>query len=203
MSHRPSEAALVDLAMIADELRETFAERGHHIGAALDEDSSFREGENPRSTLARALAKAGVRNGVTKVPSFSLEPAAGGGRTLRHLDRNIDRRYRVRRAKVLEDGTYLIEAKNRSILELDGDSFFREERWVFAYTLGSNDLVDEVFVAEVLDVTDGNPGRLVLGSAIALEAGLPPSIGFTPTSEGLDELRDDLDDEGGEAADLG
>lgn len=77
---------------------------------------------------------------------------------------------------------------------------FREERWVYSFTLSEDDLIDEVFVAEALDYVDGSPGHLTLGDAVYLGHDLPPTRGFIPTSEDLD-VDDDLD--GQEEAGLG
>ena len=43
------------LEQVAFGIREVFSERGHNITTALDQDSSFREGERARSGLALSL----------------------------------------------------------------------------------------------------------------------------------------------------
>lgn len=191
---RHRDAAIAELTTVASELRETFAARGHNIGTALDLDDSFRTGEDPRSTLARALAKAGIASGVRKAGGVGIKTLTGGARELCLIDGNVDRRYRVRRAKVRDDGSYLIEVKDDSVLRLAGDSLFREERWVYSFTLSEDDLIDEVFVAEALDYVDGSPGHLILGAPVHLGSDLPPTRGFTPTYEDLD-VDDDVDSE--------
>jgi len=197
-----SETAIGELTTIADELRETFAERGHRIGTALAQDASFQAGEDPHSTLARALAKAGIRTGAAKSGSIGLRTLPGGAREIQLIDGNVDRRYRVRRAKVRDDGTYLIEVKDDSVLRLEGNTMFREERWVYSFTLNDDDLIADVFVAEALDYADGSPGHLILGDPVYLGAGLPPTRGFTPTSEDLDVYDEDEDEDDMES-DLG
>ena len=72
---------------------------------------------------------------------------------------------------------------------------------MLAYTLDQDNQVDHLFVAQVLDRLEGNPGELVLGPEYML-MGSPPTGdgGFRPTDEDLP--MDDVDEEGdaGDAA---
>ena len=190
---QPSATTLIRFEELAYWVRETFDERGYRIGVALDLDASFQAGEDPRSTLARALMKEAAASAARRV-GMDVVPGSGGARDIQSFDGNIDRRFRVRRAKPLYDGTFLIETSSRSILETDGDSMFREERWVFAYTLTSNNDVDVIFIAEVLDVVDGTPGHMVLGDVYRLGGAPTPPAGFVPSDEDLD--LDEESDEG-------
>lgn len=199
---QPSENELANLALVAQEMREVFAYRGHGIGTALDVDECFRDGELGRSALGRLMAKSAARVGAGKT-GISCEPAAGGALNLRSIDGMVDRRYRLRKAKALPDGSYLIEANSDSIMELDGDSFWREERWVFAYTVNEDDQLDDIFVAEILEVVEGNPGHLVLGPVIQLQPVTPPTDGFSPRKENDLPGFEEGDEGAGEATDAG
>lgn len=185
---------LNDLAL---EIREVFAERGYRVSQALSLDSSFERGEDPRSTLARALMRDAAAIAAGKV-GMGVERAAGGSCNVQSFDGNVDRRYRVRRAKEREDGTFLIEANSDAILRLDGDSLYREERWVLAYTLDADNQINTLFVAEILEVVEGTPGYLVLGTVHRLGTTGGGMLGggrFDPAEEDLDGF-DDEDDSG-------
>jgi hypothetical protein len=190
------------LEQVAFGIREVFSERGHNIGTALDQDPSFREGERARSGLARSMMQTAVALAVGAVPELGLESGEGGVRLVRSLDRGHSRRYRVLSAKEHE-GSFRILSSSDSILDVDDESMFIEESWVLAYTLDHDNQVEHLFVAQVLDRLDGNPGELVLGPEYML-MGSPPAGdgGFRPTDEDLpmDDV-DEADDAG--AADVG
>lgn len=182
------------LEQVAFGIREVFSERGHNIGTALDQDPSFREGERARSGLARSMMQSAVAWAVGAVAELGLDSGEGGVRLVRSLDRGYSRRYRVLSAKEHE-GSFRILSSSDSILDVDDESMFVEESWVLAYTLDQDNQVEHLFVAQVMDRLEGNPGELVLGPQHML-AGRPPTGdgGFQPTDEDLP--MDDVEDEG-------
>lgn len=176
-------------------VREVFAERGYRIGLALGHDPSFTRGDDPRSTLARALMKSAVTVAAGHV-GLAVVPGTGGARSVQSFDGNVDRRYRVRGAKVQGDGTFLIESNSDAILQTDDDSLYFQESWVLGYTLDLDNQVDLLFVAPVLDVIEGTPGYLELGPAQLLGASPTTPTGFTPSHEELEGFDDDGEGEG-------
>lgn len=194
MSHL-SPAEVDRLEQVAFGIREFFGERGHNISTALDQDSSFREGERGRSGLARSMMQSALAAAVAAVPDLGLEAGDGGVRVVRSIDRSYSRHYRMLSTKEHE-GTFRILSSSDGILDVSHDeSMFIEESWVLAYTLDQNNQVEHLFVAQVLDRREGSPGELVLGPEYML-MGRPPTGGggFQPTDEDLP--MDDVDEEG-------
>lgn len=188
---QPTRAEFERLTQISYLIHERFAERGHRIAQGIELDSSFGVGRRPRSALTRAMMTKAVEDAGKSV-GLHMAKVPGGGRALQSFDRLVDRRYRVRLAEKLPDGSFLIKSNSRAILELSGDSMYREESWVLAYTLTASNEIDEVFVAEVLDVTEGTPGRLKLGEAFVLDPTTTLPNGFRRVEEGLAGF-DDID----------
>jgi hypothetical protein len=195
MSHlSPDEVDRLQLA--AFWIREVFDERGHHIGDALEHDPSFKDGQRPRSGLARALMRRAVTIAAGHL-SLNVVPGEGGSYSLESFDEGHRRCYRVRVAE-LKEGDFRILSSSDSILKIDEDSLFIEEPWVLGYTLDLDNQVENLFAAEVLDHVEGNPGHLTLGSLYML-SGVPPTVpgAFEGTSEDLpwdDELGDEESD---------
>jgi len=183
MSHLSS-AELSRLEELSYWVKDFFSERGHNIGSALDQDPCFHNGRRGRSGLARMMMEEAVAAAVTKVP-LTLRTAEGGARYVQSFDGRYDRRYRVLSAEKQSDESFRILSSSDAILRLDGDSMFIEEPWVLAYTLNADNQIDELFVAQVLDREDGNPGELVLGPEKMLPGRPPTGGGFEPTNEDL------------------
>jgi hypothetical protein len=194
MSHlSPDEQARLD--ELAYWIRELFSERGHRIGAALEHDPSFSDGELGRSALARMMMRTAVAAASGRT-GMNVIPGDGGARTVQSFDGRYDRRYRVLSANKQPDGSYRILSSSDKILEVDPDSMFVEEPWVLGYTLNLDNQVEDLFVAQVLDRTEGDPGQLVLGPVHTLLGRQPPTDGdFRTTDEGLPGFEDE-DDEG-------
>lgn len=201
MSHLSAEE-LDRLERLAFGIREFFSERGHNIGTALDQDPSFREGERGRSGLARSMMQSALAAALAAVPEFGLDTGDGGVHVVRSIDRGYSRHYRMLSTKEHE-GAFRILSSSDGILDVaDDDSMFIEESWVLAYTLDQNNQVEHLFVAQVMDRLEGNPGELVLGPEYML-AGRPPTGdgGFQPTDEDLP--MDDVDEDETGVADAG
>jgi hypothetical protein len=176
------------LAKVADELREVFSERGYRVDVALDADPAFGSGYS-RSSLQRDL--------VIEAILPSLGPAGldyrpvRGAHEIRLLSGVVDRRFRLLKAKRTSDGGYLIQVNSDSVLALTEGSLFREELWVFAWTIDADGFIADVFIAEVRDYKAGRPGRLILGPVTMLGASGPAPRGFQPGHEGLSDFEDE------------
>lgn len=196
---RPSSGEFAALNELAFEIREIFDTDAFNIDIALGRHKAFRRGQRPRSSLIRSLIAHSAEKAEIRTGQFMLEDGPGGSISFRKFDGDVERYYRILKAKVINDEIVLYG--NKSILNAEGDSLYAEERWVFAYTVDDDNVLDKVFIAEILDVTDGNPGRLVLDECHYLGVGVstPPGGGrFVSTNEDLD-LPDD-EDETGEAS---
>lgn len=193
----PSDAERLRLDAIALDLRETFAERGHHVDTALEADPAFDSGD-ARSALMRALVKETLGRAASIVGGVAYQSVNGSGRELvgeRH-------RYRVRKATRNASGDLVITASSESSLGVEEEpSLFPLEQWVFGWIPDGDGLIAEVFVAEVLGIASGSgPGQLILGHALPLGGGTPFGGGFTPSEEDLDLGEDDEDTSGAAGA---
>ncbi|QNJ91443.1 hypothetical protein HZU40_25065 [Mycolicibacterium fluoranthenivorans] len=199
MSH-PPEKLVRRLVMVAEELQEVFAERGHHIDQALEVDEAF---GSPQTIafLMRDLAIDAVAAAASRV-GVEFGPVNGSGRELLSFDEGIERRFRLRRAsRGADGGAILMTANSDAPLRVtadEGDGLFPIEAWTFGWIPASGSaLVAEAFVAPLLRFEPGTPGHLILGSVIPLLGPETPSGAFRPTDEGLEGFDDD--ELGGEA----
>jgi hypothetical protein len=183
---------------LADEIRETFEERGFRIGQAVQLDGAFGRSRRPQSTLGRALVLDAVEEATARI-GLGYRTVTGGGCDIIDVVDFADRRFRVRKAEVDPDtGDYKIISPSDSILTVDAepDSLLPTERWVLGYTVDDDGLVVDIFAAEVRGITQETVPRLELGPVTLLGAGgsaTPPTGGgFLPPDE--DDLGDDLDD---------
>lgn len=168
-------------------VREYFGEHGHHIGVALDQHSSFRGGQRPRSSLARSMMQSALGYGIGQLEQANLAMGTddGGVQEIRSIDRRYSRSYRVLMAQINSRQELRILSSSDKILDVDEESYFFEERWVWGYTLTDDNQIEVLFVAEVLDRREGNPGELILGPKYFLQ-GNPPTAGrFLGTDEEL------------------
>jgi hypothetical protein len=191
MSHvHPHEVQ--QLTLIASELREVMAERGYRVDTALSSDPAFGStGRRSPSALSRELALDAISRAASHL-GISFGPINGEGRELRCSLDGVTRRYRVRKARRTTDGILRIDASAYAREEPE-DLFGRQEDWVFAYVLDDLHQVEEVFVAQVLGQTEGQPGQLILGTRTFLKKDLDPfGGGFTPPS---DETLEGFEDE--------
>jgi hypothetical protein len=185
----PSQVERQRLDLIADDLREAFNERGHRVDVALEADTAFGSGHS-RSSLIRDLVMDVVARSASQAGVY-FKPVNGTGRELA----GEKHRYRIRRAKADVTGYPVITLSSESSLVLEDEpTLFPTENWVFGWIIDAQGLVADVFVAEILDILPGRPGRLVLGDVLALGSDGPVGGGFTPTQEDLDL---GFDDEGG------
>lgn len=190
---QPTEWEIRGLSQIADELREVFAERGYRVDVALDGDPAFGSGMS-RASLARDLAIETI-GGAASRAGIDFRPIPGGGLELQHLEGATDRRYRVRKAHRSSEGSLSIPVNSASAIRPFDDTLFDREQWTLAWVLSAEGLIEEVLIAEVLGLTKGNPGHLLLGPTILLGEGDLPAGGFQPVDEDLAGF-DDQSDEG-------
>lgn len=187
---------------LADEIRETFEDRGWKIEKATQLDPAFSRSQRSRSALGRDLVVDAVETGAARL-GLGFRTGCGGGYDVVDIDENVDRRFRVRKAEVCaESESYEIIGGSDSILKVsdaEPDSLIATERWVLGYTIDGEGLVVDIFAAKVLRMTDEAVPHLRLGPITALGVGrapVPSSRGrFRPADE--DSLGDDFDDAGG------
>ncbi len=180
---QPSEAEVQQLRQIAADLREVHEERGHRVEQALGVDSAFGSSMS-RSWLGRDLTVEAISEAASQ-RGLDFRPVKGLGREFRFSDGGVDRRYRLRKASKRADGTYVIIANSDSALTVDEDTLFPEEAWVLGYTLSADCLLEDVFIAPIVDRVEGRPGYLVLGRVIELVGAPTPPAGFQPRDEDL------------------
>src|SRR5262245_19767851 len=185
---------------LADEIRETFEERGWKIEQAVQLDQAFSQTRRPRSSLGRALVLDAIEEASSRI-GLGYKSVSGGGCDVIDLVDSADRRFRVRKADIDPDtGDYDIICGSDSILivtDAEPDSLLPAERWVLGYTVDDEGLIVDIFAARVLGITEDAVPRLQLGPVTLLGAGSsatpPPGGGFQPADE--DDLGDNLDQE--------
>lgn len=189
------------LHLLADEIRETFAERGHRIESAVDMDKAFSRSKRAQSAMSRelvidAIAEASSRLGIT------CRTVTGGACDIVVISDGVDRRYRVHKASIDPDtGSYDILWTSDAIFLADAEpeSLFRVEKWVFGYTVDADGMIVDIFAAHLLGKTDASIPSLILGPPTVLgtvATPTPPGRGFRPSDEddlGLDDAEDDDD----------
>lgn len=197
----PGDMDRQQLSRVADDLREAFSERGHRIDVALDADPAFGSGHS-RSSLMRDLVMDSVARSASQV-GIPFEPVNGSGREFlgqRH-------RYRVRRARRDAMDNLVVHVSSESSLGVEEEpTLFPMENWIFGWITNADGLISEMFIAEILGISPGSPGRLVLGEALALGSDGPFGGGFNPSDEDLDLGPDygaENDEDDGEEGALG
>lgn len=190
---------------LADEIRETFEERGFRIGQAVELDRSFSRTRRPQSSLGRALALNAIEEATSRI-GLGYKTVVGGGCDVIDVVSTAERHFRVRKAELdVDTGEYKIISPSDSIMIINAEpSLLPLERWVLGYTVDDGGLVVDIFAAQVLGISEDTVPLLELGAVTLLGSGSyapPPSGGgFQPPDE--DDLGGDLDfgDENGEAA---
>jgi hypothetical protein len=139
-----------------------------------------------RDIVIGAASVAASRDGT-----IDYRPVHGSGRELRGRVGNADRRYRIKRASRAGD-ELRIRANSDSALASPSEPedemlFGYPEQWVLGWSLGTDERIDEVFIAQVRGVTEDKPHWLILGPQTQLLAGPTspePNRGFHPTDDG-------------------
>lgn len=194
---------------LADELRETFSDRGHAIEKAVRADRAFTRTRRSQSSLVRDLVLDGVETATAKV-GLGCIPVVGGSRDVQAFIGDADCRFRVLKAAIRPDSVgYEIVASSDAIMtitEAEPDALYRTERWVLGYTVDADGILVQIFAAKVYGLTSDAVPRLILGPVTELGMRvIPPSPngGFHPADEDELEGMDDFDEgeeDGGMAA---
>jgi hypothetical protein len=194
MTRMPQEV-LDRLQGVASAVREMFDADGHEVDEALARHPSFgRENQRSRSSLTRDLLTAAARESGSRL---GLNPGAGPGGCFEFRAIH-DRRclvLRLRAADKMEDGSYRILAGNAIMTDLECEGFIIDEPWVFGFTRDADGL-GELFVAEVLDISDAKVPTLILGSVrtlISSGLSMPPEPTFEGDEDDLGDFSDEAD----------
>jgi hypothetical protein len=181
---------------LADEIRETFEDRGWRIEKATQLDPAFSKTRRSRSSLGRDLVLDAIEEATTRI-GLGSQSVCGGGRDVIDLVDGADRRFRVRKADIDPDtGGYNIISTSDSILvitDAEPDALILTERWVLGYTVDGEGMVVDIFAGRVLGVTDDAVPRLKLGTVTLLGTSGSPT---SPSGRGFQPA--DEDDLGGE-----
>lgn len=192
-------AEMTALGAIADEIRDSLEENGHCVTAAVQQHPSFDESQHPASALLRNMVKSAAARGASRAGGFGQDTVAGA-LDLIWLRGSVYRKYRLKRASVSSEGAYeFVVGDGSTLLRLDGEGFWREERWILGYTTTATFEIKDIFVAEVVGVTDACVKKLLLGDIIMLGSNTPPQgSGFVSDDEDALPGFDDESDEGTE-----
>lgn len=193
---RPSPRELDLLGQVAFEICETAQAEGYTVERAISSNVAFRDGNGPTSSLQRAIVKAAARRGASEV-GMSSDTTAGGGLDLVSIDADIQRRYRLKVATKSVDGDYdFVCGVGSSLLHAEVEGvLWREERWILGFNMTEDNVIGDIFIAEVVGYHGAGPVHLELGPVIPLNPASPP-LGFTSSDEGLGEDEDKDVDEG-------
>lgn len=196
--------------LLADEIRETFDERGWKIERAVQSDQAFGKTRRPQSSMGRALVLDAIEAAVSRIGGLGYQIVSGGACDISDLVDDADRRFRVRKAEIDPNtGTYKILAGSDAILTItdaEPDSLWPAERWVLGYTVDDEGLVVDIFAARLLGISEDAVPLLELGAVTLLgtvrSANPSPGGGFQPPEEeDLGGLFGDADtDDTGEAS---
>lgn len=194
------------LHRLADELRETFSDRGHAIEKAVSADRAFKRTRRSQSSLVRDLVLDGVETATAKI-GLGCIPVVGGSRDIQAFIAVADCRFRVLKANIHPDtGQYEIVASSDAIMTItdsEPDALYPTERWVLGYTVDADGILAQIFAAKVYGLSSDVVPRLLLGPVTELGTEMvPPSPngGFHPEDEdelaGMDELEEGEEDGG-------
>lgn len=170
MSHL-TEPELHRLNLMADDVLEDFEHESYRIEEAVAMHDAFDEG-GPRSLLARKIIGASIGRSCGR-HGLDFRPINGDGREVRSgSDAGRIRCLRLRRARRLASGDYVVKVSSESALAVDEGSLFAEESWVLGYTLDSAcTKIEEIFAGFIMNVRPGKPGRIEFGQIVMLGTG--------------------------------
>ena len=198
MSRLPQDT-LSQLEAVAADVSETFAADGHKVDLGLDAHPAFgAENNRSRSDLTRDLLVWAARPSASRE---GLNPGSGPGGCFEVRAYVEDERrclvMRLRTAEKVADGSYRILAGNATMNDLECEGLWIDESWVLGFTRTDGGLGD-LFVAEVVGISDNRVPRLILGPVTLLTAGpaLPPSDGFPQDEDDLEGFPNEEDELG-------
>ncbi|PVY28357.1 hypothetical protein [Williamsia muralis] len=191
------------LDQLANDIRETFDDRGHRIEQAISHDPAFRKNRKSQSSLGRDLFVDATELGSHRL-GLNYRVVNGNASEVVLLVGDVYRYFRVRKAKWNADVDDFEVIGEESILTIEDaeEGLYGAERWILGYTATDDEMVEKIFVARVLGVSGESVSRLVLGPATLLgTAGATPpgGGGFSPPDEddlGFDDDMDQDDEEG-------
>lgn len=150
-------ASMRRMHQLADEIRETFEDRGWKIEKATQLDLAFSKTRKSRSSLGRDLVLDAIDEATIRI-GLGCRSVSGGGRDVIDLVDGADRRFRVRKADIDPDnGEYDIICTSDSILviaDAEPESLIPTERWVLGYTVDDEGMIVDIFAARVLGISE-------------------------------------------------
>jgi hypothetical protein len=183
-----TESQLAAFREVAEEISEALGEKSHKVDVAMSIDEDFVSGQ-ARSGLLRDIVLAAASSAASRGGVLDFRPVNGSGRELRLLVGLADRRYRIRGATRIGKDLRIRANSDSALTRTDPDesSLIPEEQWVLAWSTDSDDHLDDVFIAQVVGVTETVPHWLVLDAqtSLLMPRATPPNKGFTPTDDAL------------------
>lgn len=193
----PSGSEIARLMQLAREIRDTTDESGFAVDVAIGQHQAFSSCRRPTSELQRSLVLAAARRGASRT-GLGIDEVSG---SLDIIDSSSGaiRRYRVKRVTVNADGNYeAICGAGSSLLTVEHESIFPEEKWILGYALSDDHTIDQLIAAEIVGWRGSGPVRLEFGHIVDLSDTQPPH-GFISTDEGLEGFDDESDRSSAEA----
>lgn len=185
MTLHPVERAA--LLQVAYEVRESLDADGHCIRSALDQHQSFDESGGPASILLRSMVKAAVLKEVSRSGDLFSDTSSGAVDLVSYHG-DTSRRFRLKAATVNAHGAFeFVVGDGSSLLQAEEDALWREERWVLGYTTTQDFQLRDIFVAEIIGISDTKVKKLILGDLISLTHHLGP-VGPAFVSDEEDSL---------------
>lgn len=184
---------------VADHIQDEIEVCVHLVTKATGLHPAFDETDEIASAMVRSLVVAGARQGARAV---GLTPTrAHNGWDLVWSEEGIYRKFRIKKAKRGKNGAFqMLVGTNSALTNPLPQNLIGEEQWVFGYTTTSDRMIDAVFAAPILGVTDHKIPQLVLGNPVLLGSGGTPSGGGKFTSDDEDFLPGFEGDAEGDAA---
>lgn len=175
------------LHQVADWIRDEIEESGHLVTKATGLHPAFDETDEIASTMVRSLVVASARQGARAV---GLTPTrAHNGWDLVWSEVGTYRKYRIKKARKGRGGNFdMLVGANSALMKPAPESLIGEEQWVLGYTVSAERVIEEIFAAKILGVTDHKVPQLILGNAVLLGSGGTPPGGDRFTSDDEDFL---------------
>lgn len=210
MSHLP-EAVYADLAAFINEVDERLQAEAFKITRAIDVDRGFDEGFISSALFRGMFAKVAERSATNRL---HVERMANGGVEAVSLHDGVERRFRLRRAKVGRGGRMDVRVGSDSLLthraraaelfdELGPELFpTTHEQWIIPYIVNPLTLtLYEVAAAFPVGISgETSPFRLMWGDFVVLPLGAAPSPSFPGDEDDLKLFDDDAQSDDGDIA---
>lgn len=167
----------------AFEMGEIYADRGHLVETAVSLDPAFTRNRRSRSSLTLDLMSDGFFAAMSRVGLSPFRGTGGSVELLADIPAGLAN-VRLRRAEKRGDEEYFVRANKASTFGyVNEELMIPDYPFVFGFTLDAMDQA-EFFVAEVVEVVEGSPGELILGTPNLLGgASAPKPSGFDPDAD--------------------